>query len=320
MSAEPLAVLLDVLCCPCPDHGDLRQDRDTLVCSACGRSFPVMSGRPILIDEAHSLFSIAEIMRQSDKRQFPTVRGGKAGLRNLFPAGANRPEKTKAAAVLAKHHALVPEASTICVIGCGFTKNVYSQLFPTALVILTDITLQGSSNVACDGTCLPFRDRTVDVFIIEEVLEHVIDPHAVVQEMDRCLRPGGLVFSSIPFAQPLHGIPFDFQRFTPLGHRLLFRDFERLEFFVVPGPATALCRNAIGFFASVTRNVWFNRVASMVLRILFRPLFWIDASTSSRQTMLPSGSVFFGQKIGNPQSLKAVREEIVNWYGKPPVK
>ncbi|RJQ80950.1 hypothetical protein D5S17_05885 [Pseudonocardiaceae bacterium YIM PH 21723] len=53
------AQLLDILACPCPAHGSLTLGRpgepeaDYLTCGACGRSFPVRDGIPVLLlDEA----------------------------------------------------------------------------------------------------------------------------------------------------------------------------------------------------------------------------------------------------------------------------
>ncbi len=51
--------LMEILACPCPDHAELRRgtvadpEADALTCSACGRSFPVTDGIPVLLlDEA----------------------------------------------------------------------------------------------------------------------------------------------------------------------------------------------------------------------------------------------------------------------------
>ncbi len=48
-------VLLEVLACPCEEHAPVRPDveRGLLVCTACGRGFPVRDGIPVmLLDEA----------------------------------------------------------------------------------------------------------------------------------------------------------------------------------------------------------------------------------------------------------------------------
>ncbi|MEU4801875.1 Trm112 family protein [Actinosynnema sp. NPDC023587] len=53
------AKLLEILACPCPEHAPLRPgtaedaQADFLTCTACGRSFPVREGIPVLLlDEA----------------------------------------------------------------------------------------------------------------------------------------------------------------------------------------------------------------------------------------------------------------------------
>jgi uncharacterized protein len=47
------AQLLDILACPTDDHAPLRVEGDALVCTSCGRRYPVVDGIPVLlIDEA----------------------------------------------------------------------------------------------------------------------------------------------------------------------------------------------------------------------------------------------------------------------------
>ena len=48
---------------------------------------------------------------------------------------------------------------------------------------------------------LPFDDASFDGAVVKDVLEHVADPVAVVQEVRRVVRPGGRVFASSPDAQ-----------------------------------------------------------------------------------------------------------------------
>jgi hypothetical protein len=45
--------LLEILACPSDDHAPLEQRGDTLVCTSCGRAFPIVDGIPVLLlDEA----------------------------------------------------------------------------------------------------------------------------------------------------------------------------------------------------------------------------------------------------------------------------
>ena len=47
--------LLEILACPCPEHAELRSgtaadpEAEALTCTACGRSFPVTDGIPVLL-------------------------------------------------------------------------------------------------------------------------------------------------------------------------------------------------------------------------------------------------------------------------------
>ncbi|MGH3824863.1 MAG: Trm112 family protein [Pseudonocardiaceae bacterium] len=47
--------LMEILACPCPEHAKLRggtatdPEADALTCAACGRSFPVIDGIPVLL-------------------------------------------------------------------------------------------------------------------------------------------------------------------------------------------------------------------------------------------------------------------------------
>ncbi len=66
-----------------------------------------------------------------------------------------------------------------------------------------------------DGAHLPVRSGSVRTVLSTEVLEHVPDPRALVQEMARVLEPGGKLLLTVPFIQPLHELPSDYFRFTP---------------------------------------------------------------------------------------------------------
>lgn len=84
-------------------------------------------------------------------------------------------------------------------------------------------------NIFADVTRTPLKLGSVDCILCTEVLEHLKDPQACVDEIHRLLRDDGLVFVSTPFFYPVHADPYDFQRFTEDGLRHLFRRFKSVE-------------------------------------------------------------------------------------------
>ncbi len=57
-----------------------------------------------------------------------------------------------------------------------------------------DFVLEGS--IEKDG--LPFNSNSIDVILCLDVLEHLVDPWAVVSHLHTLLKPGGLMICSIP--------------------------------------------------------------------------------------------------------------------------
>jgi SAM-dependent methyltransferase len=68
---------------------------------------------------------------------------------------------------------------------------------------------------------IPREDGHFDAIICNAVLEHVRNPDEVLQEFHRVLKPGGYLYLCIPFLQPEHLDPADFQRYTKDGLRTL---------------------------------------------------------------------------------------------------
>jgi predicted SAM-dependent methyltransferase len=65
-------------------------------------------------------------------------------------------------------------------------------------------------------------DERFDGIFSCAVLEHLAMPWAAALEMNRMLKPGGLVFHDTPFAWPWHEAPWDFWRFSHHGLGVLF--------------------------------------------------------------------------------------------------
>ncbi len=90
-------------------------------------------------------------------------------------------------------------------------------------------------NIFADVTRTPLQTKSVDCILCTEVLEHLPNPQACVDEIHRLLRDGGLVLASTPFFYPVHADPYDFQRFTEDGLRRLFRNFKTVDVYRMGG-------------------------------------------------------------------------------------
>lgn len=76
------------------------------------------------------------------------------------------------------------------------------------------------------------RAGSVDAVLSASVLEHLQAPWLLAAEINRVLKPGGLVYHQVPGAWPAHAQPNDFWRFSAEGLRVLFgpdSGFEVLE-------------------------------------------------------------------------------------------
>jgi SAM-dependent methyltransferase/uncharacterized protein YbaR (Trm112 family) len=305
MKTAASTVDLSFLCCPCADRGSLKESSEgKLTCVSCGRSFPLVNGKPVLLDEARSIFSAPQIVSLGDQKQFSDDSGWRLRIRKLFPAASSR---NSSLALLEPQMPLLTEESSVLVIGCGATGEQYRKMFSRHRLFLTDVSLKGDVDMVCDGESLPFPNESLDCVLIDQVLEHALNPLAVVEEIYRCLKFDGIVYSGVPFHTPVHAFPFDFQRYTPLGHRLLFRQFEELDFRVTQGPVSALSLTLTGFLTSFSENLWWRRLTSMAVRIVVGSMRRLDHRfASARELTIPAASAFLGRKkreVADPMAI-----------------
>jgi SAM-dependent methyltransferase len=68
---------------------------------------------------------------------------------------------------------------------------------------------------------IPVEDGFFDTIICNAVLEHVENPDEVMSEFRRVCRSGGTLYLTVPFMQPEHLDPTDYQRYTIDGLKRL---------------------------------------------------------------------------------------------------
>ncbi len=75
-----------------------------------------------------------------------------------------------------------------------------------------------------DGYNIPLENSTIDSVLLTEVLEHCPEPQKVLRDINRVLKPNGVVVFSVPFIWYLHESPWDFYRYTPYAIEKMFKD------------------------------------------------------------------------------------------------
>lgn len=76
----------------------------------------------------------------------------------------------------------------------------------------------------CDLQEIPVEDARFDAILCSQVLEHLPYPARVLSELERVLKPGGMLWLSTPLFYPEHEQPYDFYRYTQFGLRCLLSD------------------------------------------------------------------------------------------------
>jgi SAM-dependent methyltransferase len=166
-------------------------------------------------------------------------------------------------------------------VGCG--RKPYARVFAPrisryiGMEYSPEAGYRGNSADVCgDAAAMPIASGSVDTVLCTEVLEHVPDPDAVMREMSRVLKPGGVVICTAPFFYPVHD-SYDFFRYSPGTVATLMRrhglvvDSER----PLSGTAItlAIMLNLYWFEIGFLWTKWLY-VAGLVLR----PLLWIAAA------------------------------------------
>lgn len=103
----------------------------------------------------------------------------------------------------------------------GRSRPALERFDVTVANIVTDKGL----DVRADAAWLPLASASFPLVLCSEVLEHVRNPVAVVQQIERVLQPGGSVLITVPFLFRQHADPADYGRYTEWFWRETLQDF-----------------------------------------------------------------------------------------------
>lgn len=299
----------DLFICPrCASS--VRPGRDSwhcsnLNCQYAKEAFPVVSGRPALVDFENSVLDAGRVCATEGASPLRRKRRLPEPLRRLLSV-PNRAAPVAVARMLELLRA-DPVAGNrrprILVVGGGHLGSGLESLYddPTIELIAFDIYASPIVQFIGDGHAIPLADASIDGVVVEAVLSCVLEPWVVAQEIHRVLRENGIVFADSAFMQQVCEGPYDFTRFTDSGLRYLFRGFERIDSGAVAGAGTALWWSIWHFARALTRSYALGRLTQLCF-------FWLrytDAILDPKCSIDAANVVFFlGRKLVPPVALE----------------
>lgn len=296
--------LLDFAICPyCHDEHLKLSQTSTLLCSnencqGHQTGFNILDEQPVLVDFDRSVFN---------RENYATGISGKVVFRRkgLFHKLIGRilhgDSKVSQKNINDFISLTLSTASkpVVLVVGGGTIGAGMQQLYETKELQLLSFDVYSSDHntFIADAHNIPVKSSSVDAVLIQAVLEHVLNPGIVVSEIERVLKPSGIVYAETPFMQQVHEGAYDFTRFSESGHRWLFKNFQCIKSGPVSGPGTVMIWSIRYFISGIFRT----KRAGQLAGLLF---FWLRLF----DRLIPkkaradgaSGVYFLGKKIQNP--------------------
>lgn len=118
--------------------------------------------------------------------------------------------------------------------GAGARANNYTNVVTFDIAPFLGIDVVGRAEE------LPFADASFSAVFSLAVLEHVKDPVAASREMQRVLKPGGMLWIDVAFMQPYHGYPSHYFNMTQQGLESLLQNDMEIIRHTVPAYGTPI--------------------------------------------------------------------------------
>lgn len=144
-----------------------------------------------------------------------------------------------------------------------------------------------------DGKIIPLLNETVDTVIATELLEHCEKPEEVLHEIFRVLKPGGVLFLTVPFLWNLHLVPYDAYRYTSFTLKRILDQagFEKVDIKALGGWDASLAQ-MIGIWYThrpLANKKLIGRICSFFIKQLLRKDKFFNKSDIYKEGVMVPG-------------------------------
>ena len=290
----------------CPQcRGSLADEPDALRCAACDVRYPFLEGSPFLMTEQSRRELHSRLESDDGMRMAQGYTEGRQADTGPFWVRLLRPPP-----IMHRYHADLrqPPTSILFESSGGAAPLVLNVGGGPYRVSAEEITLNigpfRNVDLVADAHNIPAADNSFDAVFSLAVLEHVTDPYRVVAEMIRVLKPGGYLYSEVPFIFFFHGYPSDYTRFTLEGMKRLFAALEGARFGMTHGPVSALLQSGnmvLQMFLPERARI-LRKLVNGAYRWALCPLKYLDLTLRGRPEahILAGGFYVLGQKHRGP--------------------
>jgi SAM-dependent methyltransferase len=278
-----------------------------------GDSFPLVGRWPAFVDFQRSILVRRDLVSSSSASESGPLAGSRRWSIDRLPVWfrslwtpANRVAKRN---VDRLRSLLSGSSPFVLIVGGGTVGNGVEALYadPRLRLIAFDVYGSPVTQFIADAHQIPLADASVDAVIVQAVLEHVLDPGRVVEEIHRVLRDDGIVYAETPFLQQVHAGPYDFNRYTSSGHRYLFRSFDEIAAGPVAGPGTQLLWSV----DHLVRGLMRSELPGKLARALFFWLRFLDRLVPTAFATDDATAYYF---LGRRAAHELTPGEIVDYY------
>jgi ubiquinone/menaquinone biosynthesis C-methylase UbiE len=109
---------------------------------------------------------------------------------------------------------------------CDYKAHDFAQYTGHSEGVQQETWEYGQLDYISDIVAIPVGDASFDAILCTEVLEHVPEPIASLEEMARILKPGGMLYLTAPLGSGIHQSPYHYYGgYTPYFYRHFLPQF-----------------------------------------------------------------------------------------------